>query len=236
MNREIVLDTETTGLEPKTVDKQDGHKLIEIAGLELIDHIPTGKTYHTYINPERDVPEEARKIHGLTYEFLQDKPLFSAIEEDLFDFIGASPLIIHKAEFDLKFLEAEINPKNKNKFADLKRTAIDTLKLSRRKRPDLKSHSLDNLGAKLEIDMTGREEYHGALIDCNILALVYFELISGQKQKLMFADDIHSYSEDIKKKDIKSRDRILRTRLTQKEIDEHKKFIKSIHAEKNWKY
>ena len=120
MNREIVLDTETTGLEPKTKDKPNGHKIIEIAGLELINHIQTGKSFHKYINPERDVSEESRKIHGLTNQFLRDKPLFSAIEDELFDFIDESPLIIHNAEFDLKFLEAEIKPKNKNKLSNLK--------------------------------------------------------------------------------------------------------------------
>ena len=236
MNREVVFDTETTGLEPKTADNPNGHKIIEVAGLELIDHVPTGNTFHAYINPKRDIPEESRKIHGLTNEFLKDKPMFSSIEEDLFLFLGESPLIIHNADFDLKFLEAEIAPKNRDKFDSLKGNTIDTLKLSRRKRPDLKSHSLDNLGIKLDIDMTGREKYHGALIDCNILALVYFELINGQKQKLMFDDKSYTGSSELKKTIINSRDRPLDTRITREEIEEHKNFIRSICGEKKWSY
>ena len=236
MNREVVFDTETTGLEPKTKENPEGHKIIEIAGLELIDHIPTGRTYHVYINPERDIPEESQKIHGLTNQFLKDKPVFRSIEEELFSFLDESPLIIHNAEFDLKFLEAEIKPENRNKLATLKTTTIDTLKLSRRTRPELKSHSLDNLGAKLEIDMSGREKYHGALVDCNILALVYFELINGQKQKRMFDESGRGEAVNLQKTEVKARCKPLPSRLTKDEEDAHKKFILSISGQKNWDY
>ena len=149
--REVVLDTETTGLDPVTVTNPDGHKIIEIAAIELIDHIPTGEEFHVYIDPKREVPEASVKIHGITREFLFGKPQFEEIEDELYKFLQDSTLVIHNAEFDIKFLEAETSSKKQDKLQILKQNTIDTLKLARKKRPDLRSHSLDNLGEKLEI-------------------------------------------------------------------------------------
>ena len=235
--REVILDTETTGLDPVTVTNPDGHKIIEIAGIELIDHIPTGEEFHVYIDPKREVPEASVKIHGITKEFLSGKPQFKEIEDELYSFLQDSTLIIHNAEFDIKFLEAETSLEKQDKLQILKQNTIDTLKLARKKRPDLRSHSLDSLGEKLEIDMTGRENYHGALIDCHILAGIYYELIYGQKQKKMFDDQ--SFTETLPKTEQNQailRQKNLNTRITEEELNRHKNFISSINAEKNWNY
>jgi DNA polymerase-3 subunit epsilon len=175
--REIVLDTETTGLDPR-----DGHRIVEIACIELIHHIPTGRSFHRYVNPERDMPEDALAVHGLTAEFLAGQPPFAALLDELLEFIGADPLVIHNAEFDLAFLNAEL--------ARLQREAIssgyvDTLALARRRFPGSPS-SLDALCRRFAIDLSGRAE-HGAEIDCSLLAAVYLELIGGRQPRLDFA-------------------------------------------------
>jgi DNA polymerase-3 subunit epsilon len=173
--REIVLDTETTGLDPA-----DGHRLVEIACLELSNHIPTGRHYQVYLNPERDVPADASAIHGLTSQFLGDKPRFGEIVEKFLEFIGDAPLVIHNAEFDMRFLNAELTRAGK---AGLDYTrAVDTLLLARQKFPGAPA-SLDALCKRLAVDNSARN-FHGAMLDVELLASVYLELIGGRQAGL----------------------------------------------------
>lgn len=174
--REIVLDTETTGLEPS-----DGHRLLEIGCVELINHIPTGKTYHQYINPERDVPADAVAVHGLDNKFLNDKPVFSQIYDDFLGFIGEARLVIHNAEFDMKFINAELMAVG-HPSIPMKR-AVDTLKIAREKFPGSPA-TLDALCRRFEIDNSNRE-LHGALLDSELLAEVYLELMGGRQHGLV---------------------------------------------------
>jgi len=173
--REIVLDTETTGLDPV-----GGHRIVEIACLELINHIPTGRHFQCYVNPERDVPPDAIAVHGLTAEFLADKPRFAEIADELLQFIGEAPLVIHNAEFDLRFLNSE--------FLQLGRPAlpmqaiVDTLQLVRQKFPGAPA-SLDALCRRFAIDNSSRTK-HGALLDTELLADVYLELVGGRQAGL----------------------------------------------------
>ncbi|RWR32913.1 DNA polymerase III subunit epsilon [Sinirhodobacter populi] len=171
--REIVLDTETTGFEPG-----EGDRIVEIGAVELFNHVPTGRTYHQYINPERDMPIEAFNVHGLSAEFLSDKPVFAAIAQDFLDFIGAdSKLVIHNASFDMKFLNAELSWVKMPLIADDR--AVDTLMMARRKFPGSPA-SLDALCRRFNIDNSSRT-LHGALLDSEILADVYLELIGGRQ-------------------------------------------------------
>ncbi len=172
--REIIFDTETTGFDPS-----DGHKLIEIGCIELIDHMPTGNTYHQYINPERDVPIEAVNVHGLTEDFLKDKPLFSQVIDDFRTFVGDDILIAHNAEFDMNFLNYQLKHGG---FPTLPNKVIDTLTMARRKFPGSPA-SLDALCKRFNIDNSSRT-YHGALLDSELLAEVYLELIGGRQQGL----------------------------------------------------
>ena len=180
MMREIVLDTETTGFEPS-----EGHRIVEIGAVELWNHVPTGETYHQYINPERDMPTEAYEVHGLGDEFLADKPVFSAIGQAFLDFVGDAKLVIHNASFDMKFLNAEL------KWADLRTLpndqALDTLAIARRKFPGSPA-SLDALCRRFGVDNSAREK-HGALLDSEILAEVYLELIGGRQPDFALAQN-----------------------------------------------
>lgn len=173
--REIVLDTETTGIEPAK-----GHRLIEIGCVEVINHIPTGRTYHQYINPERDVPAEAVAVHGITDDFLADKPVFSQVYADFLDFIGTDRLVIHNAAFDMKFLNAELSMVGHQKLPMSR--AFDTLLAAREKFPGSPA-SLDALCRRFGIDSFDRD-LHGALLDARILAEVYLELMGGRQQGL----------------------------------------------------
>jgi DNA polymerase-3 subunit epsilon len=174
MNREIVLDTETTGLSPA-----DGDRLVEIGCVELINHIPSGRHYHVYINPQRSMPEEAFRVHGLSEEFLSDKPLFSAVAGDFLDFIGDAKLIIHNAAFDIGFLNAELKKAGRPILAN---EVIDTVMVARAKHPGSRV-SLDALCKLYGID-NSRRTLHGALLDSEILAEVYLELIGGKQVSL----------------------------------------------------
>jgi DNA polymerase-3 subunit epsilon len=174
MKREIVLDTETTGLSPIT-----GDRIVEIGCVELINHIPTGKHFHVYINPEREMPDDAFKVHGLTDDFLRDKPVFSAVAEDFVSFIGDAALIIHNASFDVGFLNAELE---KARFPSLTNEIIDTVMLAREVHPGARV-SLDSLCKHYGID-NSRRTLHGALLDSQILAEVYLELIGGRQVAL----------------------------------------------------
>lgn len=174
--REIVLDTETTGLDPK-----EGHRIVEIACLELFHHIPTGRSFHRYLDPERDMPEDARAIHGLGAEFLTGQPLFAAIVDELLAFIGPDPLVIHNAEFDLAFLNAELTRLGRPSIGV---AHVDTLALARRRFPGSPA-SLDALCRRFALDLSVREK-HGAEVDCRLLAAVYVELLGGRQPGLDF--------------------------------------------------
>ncbi len=176
--REIVLDTETTGLSPL-----DGHRIIEIGALELINHIPTGETYHIYINPERPIDPGAAAVHGITDERVAGEPVFAEIMDDFLSFIGSSPLVIHNAPFDMGFINAELERCEKPLLPSER--AIDTLVMARKKFPGGQA-SLDALCRKFRIDNSHRD-LHGALVDADLLAEVYIELLGGKQQDLTLA-------------------------------------------------
>ena len=173
--REIVLDTETTGLDPNS-----GHRVVEIGCVELINHLPTDKVFHKYLNPERDMPVEAFNVHGLSEEFLSGQPLFKDVAQDFLDFIGEDILVIHNADFDMKFLNWEL--KNLGLAELPKDRAVDTVRMARRKFPGSPAN-LDALCRRFEIDNSSREK-HGALLDAELLAEVYLELIGGREPGL----------------------------------------------------
>jgi DNA polymerase III subunit epsilon len=173
--REIVLDTETTGLDPAA-----GHRIVEIACLELLNHIPTGRTYQCYVNPERDVPSDAFAVHGLSVEFLSDKPRFAEIADKLAEFIADAPLVIHNAEFDVRFLNAEFQRLARPPLTGDR--VVDTLQMARQKFPGAPA-SLDALCRRFAIDNSTRTK-HGALLDTELLADVYLELIGGRQAGL----------------------------------------------------
>lgn len=170
--REIVLDTETTGFDPES-----GDRIVEIGAVELLGHVPTGRTYHQYINPERSMPQEAFQVHGLGDDFLRDKPVFGKIARDFVDFITDAKLVIHNAAFDMKFINAELRWIGLNPIPWDR--AIDTLEIARRKFPGSPA-SLDALCRRYGIDNSSRT-LHGALLDSEILAEVYLELIGGRQ-------------------------------------------------------
>jgi DNA polymerase-3 subunit epsilon len=177
--REIVLDTETTGLDP-----YQGHRLIEVGCIELLNRIPSGQTFHRYVNPQRDVPAEAFAVHGLSGDFLKDKPLFEEVADELIQFIGEAPLVAHNASFDLNFINAELDRAGRAAIA--RDRVIDTLLLARRKHPG-SPNRLDDLCARYGIDSSRRVK-HGALLDAEILAEVYLELIGGRQAQLILVE------------------------------------------------
>jgi DNA polymerase-3 subunit epsilon len=178
--REIVFDTETTGLDPKT-----GDRVVEIGMIELINHIPTGNSFHRYINPERSMPAEAYRVHGLDDAFLADKPLFAAIAGDLLTFVEDARLIAHNSDFDLAFLNFELGQCGHPLVPDER--VVDTLMLARRRHP-AGPNSLDALCNRYQID-TSRRTLHGALLDAELLAEVYIELIGGRQATLVLGEE-----------------------------------------------
>lgn len=189
--REIVLDTETTGLSPL-----QGHRVVEIGCVELVHHVPTGNVFHTWLNPERDMPEEAARVHGLTSDFLAGKPLFAEKVDGFMDFIGDAPLVIHNAAFDMGFLNAELT---RTGFPRMPmERAIDTVLLARRKFPGAPA-SLDALCKRFGVDISDRT-LHGALLDARLLAAVYLELRGGRQPDLAIA----ALQEEAQEKDIES--------------------------------
>lgn len=178
--RQIVLDTETTGLVPS-----EGHRILEIGCVELLDRKPTGNTLHLYINPERDVDEEAFKVHGLTRESLADKPVFAHIVDELLGFIGGAELVIHNAAFDVGFLDCEMKRLGREDTIEQHCTILDTLLLARQLRPGQKNN-LDALCRHYGIDNSKRE-LHGALLDARLLADVYLAMTGGQVR--LFSED-----------------------------------------------
>lgn len=178
--REIVLDTETTGLDPA-----DGHRVVEIGAVELFNHMPTGRTYHQYINPERPMPKEAFEVHGIGDDQLRGQPVFSVIAGAFLDFIQDAQLVIHNASFDMKFLNFELSRAKLPVLAPSR--ATDTLAIARQKFPGSPA-SLDALCRRFGVDNTLREK-HGALLDSEILAEVYLELIGGRQPGLVLTDE-----------------------------------------------
>jgi DNA polymerase-3 subunit epsilon len=175
--REIVLDTETTGLDPG-----EGHRIVEVACIELVHHVPTGRKFQRYVNPDRDMPEEALAVHGITAEFLASQPRFAEIVDELMAFIGSDRLVIHNAEFDLAFLNAELTRLQREPIGC---AFVDTIGLARVRFPGAPAN-LDALCRRFDIDISARVE-HGAGIDCALLAAVYLELLGGRQPGLDFA-------------------------------------------------
>ncbi len=176
--RELVLDTETTGLDPAT-----GHRVVEVACLELINRIPSGEHFHRYLNPDRDMPDEAFRIHGLNTDFLSGQPRFTEVAGEFLDFLGESRLVIHNAQFDIKFLNAELDRLGHPPIAQAR--AVDTVAMARQRFPGAQV-SLDALCRRFEIDNSART-LHGALLDCQLLAEVYLELTGGRQPDLGLA-------------------------------------------------
>jgi DNA polymerase-3 subunit epsilon len=222
--REIVLDTETTGLDPS-----DGHRLVEIGGVELYNCIPTGQVFHRYIDPQRDIPESAFEVHGLSREFLTGKPLFEHVAEEFLAFVSDAKLVIHNAEFDMRFLNAELARAGRSTIA-LDR-AIDTLALARRRHPGL-SNSLDALCARYGIDNSRRTK-HGALLDAEILAEVYAELNGGRQAALLLATgDIRIDQSDIII--VRQRPQPLEPRISAGEMSSHARFVENLGKNALW--
>jgi DNA polymerase-3 subunit epsilon len=216
--REIAFDTETTGLEPK-----QGHRIVEIGCVELIDKVRTGKFYHAYVNPERDVPQRVINIHGITGEFLADKPLFRKVAREFLAFVGDAPLVIHNASFDMKFINFELERASLPEISD--KRAIDTLIMARGKFPGSKA-SLDALCERFGINLSRREK-HGALLDAELLAEVYI-CLTGGKQGSMFQDAVVDAEEIIPFAAIKNKRAFIPPRqfvISDEEAASHKDFI-----------
>jgi DNA polymerase III subunit epsilon len=225
--REIILDTETTGLSPAT-----GDRIVEIGAVELINHIPSGKTYHVYLNPERDMPKEAEAVHGLSAAFLKDKKLFKHISAEFLEFVGEAPLIIHNASFDMGFINAELS------FIGLPAIAasqvIDTLQMARRSHP-MGPNSLDALCKRYGIDNSKRTK-HGALMDAELLADVYLELIGGRQTALILQAQSQSrQSENATARNImRTREQPLPNRLSEEESALHQARIAELGDKALW--
>ncbi|HCS23506.1 MAG TPA: DNA polymerase III subunit epsilon [Alphaproteobacteria bacterium] len=218
--REIVFDTETTGFEPS-----EGHRLVELGCVELLNHLPTGRHFHVYLNPQRDVPSDAVRIHGLTTEFLQDKPLFTEKVGDFLDFIGDATLVIHNAEFDMKFINAELKAAGFLKPIPMTRV-VDTLTMARKKFPGQPAN-LDALCRRFKIDNTERK-LHGALLDAQLLAEVYLELLGGRQHGLGLAAEAAATSAQLNAS-IKRQDRPKRNfPPSESDIATHEKFVEKI--------
>lgn len=227
--REIVLDTETTGFEP-----EEGHRIVEIGAIELLNHLPTGRFYHQYVNPERPMPKEAFEVHGLGDDFLRDKPRFAEIAQDFLEFIGPdSRLVIHNASFDMKFINAELSWVNLPPIPMDR--AVDTLTMARRKFPGAPA-TLDALCRRFGIDNSAREK-HGALLDSELLAEVYLELIGGRQPDLVLGVAIQADAGPTRQDTWRPRPRprSLPERLTEAEREAHRAFVESLGENAIWR-
>ena len=225
--REIVLDTETTGLSPNK-----GDRVVEIGCVELINHVPTENTFQVYLNPERDMDEGAQRVHGLTNEFLLDKPKFSEIVEEFISYIGESKIIAHNASFDINFLNSELARVDRSKISDER--VVDTLKMAREKYPGARN-SLDALCKRFLVDNSNRK-LHGALLDSELLAEVYLELIGGKEPDLALAVEKKATKQSSEEVNgfIAKRDKALKARLTEEEQIKHKNFIETLKVKPLW--
>jgi DNA polymerase-3 subunit epsilon len=226
--REIVLDTETTGLSP-----EQGHRVVELGCVELLNRIPTGATFHVYLNPERDMPAEAFAVHGLSAEFLADKPRFADVVDDFLAFLGEAPLVAHNASFDYGFICHELKRAAR---AELPRDrVVDTLMLARRKHA-AGPYSLDALCARYGIDNSRRTK-HGALLDAEILAEVYLELVGGRQAQLGLAETVAGAAATAIGDNaiaIRTRPAPLAPRLTDTEREAHAAFIATLGDSAIW--
>ena len=225
--RELVMDTETTGLDP-----QDGHRIVEIGAVELINHMPTGRTYHQYINPERPMPIEAFQVHGLGDEFLAGQPVFVQIVAAFLAFVGDARLVIHNASFDMRFINAELRKAGHAPLPD--RQAIDTLDIARRRFPGAPA-SLDALCRRFGIDNSAREK-HGALLDSEILAEVYLELIGGRQPDFALSRPSDQQSSVTERAGWRPppRPKPLPSRITATERDAHAAFVANLGEKAVW--
>src|SRR5579863_559569 len=224
--REIVLDTETTGLDPLR-----GDRLVEIGCVEIFNRMPTGQTFHRHLNPERDMPAEAFAVHGLSSEFLADKPLFVDVVDGFLEFIGDAPLVIHNASFDISFINAELDRIGRPAIA--RERLVDTLLLARRKHPGV-SNRLDDLCSRYAIDNSRRTK-HGALLDAELLAEVYIDLIGARQSQLILASE----SRDVRvaaRGDTprRQRDIPLAPRITEADRAAHRDFVKTLGDKPIW--
>jgi DNA polymerase III subunit epsilon len=223
--REIVLDTETTGLDPF-----QGHRVVEIGCVELVNRFPTGKTFHCYLNPERDMPTDAHAVHGLSAEFLKDKPLFADVVEDFLTFVGDAALVIHNAAFDLAFLNAELERLARPMLG--RERLLDTLMLARRKHP-AGPNRLDDLCARYSIDNSRRTK-HGALLDAEILAEVYLELIGARQAQLGLGEAAADGTGAIRLVAVRARPTPLAPRITEAERMSHLAFVATLGPNALW--
>ncbi|MGY9025080.1 MAG: DNA polymerase III subunit epsilon [Candidatus Pelagibacterales bacterium] len=222
--REIILDTETTGIK-----FSEGHRVIEVAALEVVDYLPTGKVFHKYINPQRDVPLSSTDIHGITEKFLENKPLFIDIAEEFLEFIQNDIIVAHNAPFDIGFLNFELQKCQKNTLTN---KIIDTLTLARERFPG-QGVSLDALCKKFSIDNSQREK-HSATLDAELLARVYIELNDAREPSLDLSIDIKDSSKDIDFDITLLQNRKLDSRITREEEKLHKEFVVTLGKNALW--
>lgn len=226
--REIVLDTETTGLDPAT-----GDRIVEIGAVEIVNYLPTGRTFHVYVNPQRPVPADAVAVHGLDDAFLRDKPAFGAVADDFLQFVGDAPLVIHNAAFDIRFLNHELAQVGRPTLPWDR--VVDTLALARDRLPNA-SASLDALCQRFGIDNSGRD-LHGALLDSRLLAEVYLELVGGRQTAISFESVATSAAGEAAAAAVvprRSRPVPLPPRLTAEEQAAHAAFVATIGAAAIW--
>ena len=225
--REIVFDTETTGLDPVT-----GDRLVEIGCIELVNRFPTGNTFHRYLNPERDMPESAFKVHGLGVDFLKDKPRFADVADELVAFLGDAPLVAHNALFDLGFLNAELERAGRAGVS--RERLVDTLMLARRKYPG-GSNRLDDLCLRYRIDNSRRTK-HGALLDAELLSEVYVELIGARQAHLSLVEATSGGGETrISMMTVRIRPQPLAPRIDAVERAAHREFVATLGAAAVWR-
>lgn len=221
--REIILDTETTGLDPK-----GGHRIVEIGAIEMVNKVLTGKHFHFYLNPERDMPFEAYRIHGISGEFLKDKPLFHTIADDFLEFISDSKLVIHNAPFDVKFLNHELSLLKRAEVKLLEfEHAIDTLVMAKSMFPG-SQYSLNALCKRFKVDNSGRQ-LHGALKDAALLAEVYVELTGGRQSVFKMLDKSSKVSNlSVNQLSNKTQRDTIIIKPTKEELQKHKEFVSKI--------
>jgi DNA polymerase III subunit epsilon len=227
MTREIVLDTETTGLSPR-----DGHRIVEIGAVELINHMPSGETFHIYLDPQRDMPKEAEAVHGLSSGFLKGKPLFGDKVDEFLAFVADSTMVIHNASFDMTFINAELKAVGKQALPMTQ--VIDTLAIAKQKFP-MASNSLDALCKRFGIDLSRRTK-HGALLDSELLADVYLELIGGRQTTFGLASETQSKRQNFAPSAQvgKSRPAPLGSRLSPEEKAAHAALVKILGEKSLW--
>ena len=224
--REIVLDTETTGLDPL-----QGDRLVEIGCIELVNRIPSGQTFHAYLNPERGMPAEAFAVHGLSEEFLKDKPLFATVADAFLGFLGEAPLVIHNASFDIGFLNAELERAGRPSIG--RERLIDTLLIARRKHAGA-SNRLDDLCVRYAIDHSRRTK-HGALLDAELLAEVYVELIGARQAQLVLSQTAAPILVPGATITVRQRPAPLAPRVSAAEQEAHRQFIATLGEAAIWR-